>query len=157
MYGILCLTTLSHRSVVPYYFPDAMMGLGVTLISVMSWCDLLTWPFWKSSISIDLEYFLVACCGPKYIVIYLRCSWVAHWDPMHILRCSSVAWWEPMVIWYLSMMSLVAIVELLWMSFDAFLAHGGLLFLFWIFFQYFILVACIGLKWFDDLWFHEIG
>ena len=131
------------------YFPVAMMGLKCRFIldDVMLW-HVLTWPFWKSSISIVLGYFLVACCEPKYIVIYLRCIWVAHWDPMHIVICSSVARWESMDFdiyqWYPQLL-IRTDVNVIWCFY---LLMEVLMFLLWIFFWYFFPVACIGLRWF---------
>ena len=70
----------SHRSVIPELLSSRHDGIEVWIYSW--WFHVLTWPFWKSSISTILGYLPVTCWGPKCIVIYLRCFLVARWEPM---------------------------------------------------------------------------
>ena len=89
-------TRLNHFWVIDqlylYYFSVTVMGLKCYLDR----CDVFDLTIWGSWFNIILGYFQVICWEMKCIVIYLRCIWVAHWDPMHIMRCSLVARWEPM-------------------------------------------------------------
>ena len=52
------------------YFSSCLDGTEVWIY--YWWCHVLTWPFWKSSISTILGYFPVICWGPKCIMIYLE-------------------------------------------------------------------------------------